>query len=189
MKVMGLTGGLGSGKDSWGNFLAEHFYGAHESTSQVAREYYLNSYEYEPNRDEVRETSTLLRKNEGDTYLVKTAFERAHRVGRELIIISGLYVPAEADYIREQSGKIVHIKAPGYLRFERARTRAREGESAEDEELARLDRNDMKSPFTDQRMEDVISGADYEIDGSIPINDAEKCLTVAKAMIRDLYER
>jgi dephospho-CoA kinase len=189
MRVIGLTGGLGSGKDSWGNFLSEHFYGAHESTSQVAREHYLNSYGHEPSRDEVREASTLLRKNEGETYLVKTAFERAHRIGSELIIISGLYVPAEADYIRGQSGKIVHIKAPDFLRFERARLRARVGESVEDKELNRLDRNDMKSPLTDQRMEEVISGADYEIDGSAPIKEIERCLVIARTMIKDLYEQ
>lgn len=178
MELLGLTGGMCSGKDSWADFIAAEFNYTHRSTSNVAREYIAEHELGEPTRDLTRETATMLRETNGPDYLVRRAIDDAGET--DFIVISGIYVVPEAVYLKHLGGNIINIVTQNDLRFERMSKRGRAGESDNYDEFQRLMTNDLNSTCgTDQRLADVIKMADYEIDGSVPIRDTEQCRKIA----------
>lgn len=179
--IIGLTGGMCSGKDSWADFFQEQFGYMHQSTSNIARDYIREHELGEPTRDLTREVATHLRNQHGPDYLMRRAIENAE--GAERIVVSGIYVVPEALYLRNIGGSIINIVANDDLRFDRMSNRKREGETPEPEEYHRLMSNDLHSDATDQRLSDVIDLADYSIDGSIPIREVETCKKMAREVL------
>ena len=182
-EVIGLAGGMCSGKDSWADFFQQEFGYDHRSTSDVARAYIRDKDLGEPTRDLTREVATQLRATHGTEYLLRQAIEAADS---QRIIISGIYVVPEAMYLKKVGGSIVSILADDKLRFERMAKRAREGELPELEEYRRLMDNDLNSQHTDQRLSDVMDLADFSIDGSIPIRDRDQCLKIARNVLTSI---
>lgn len=182
--VIGLTGGMCSGKDSWAKFLVEHFDFEWQGTSDIAREYIRAHNLGEPTRDLVREVCAELRMMNGADYLAREALRRLNASRPR--VISGLYIVPELEHVRAVGGKIINIKTDEDTLFSRMTRRAREGETGSREEFNRLIGNDLRSTDTDQRLEDVIAMADIEIDGSIPIANTELCESVAITAFRSL---
>lgn len=180
-EVIGLTGGMCSGKDSWADFLQEEFGYEHHSTSDIAR-LYISEHELgEPTRDLTREVATELRTLNGSDYLMRTAINNARTAER--VVISGLYVVPEVIYLKRIGGIIINIATDDDIRFQRMSKRGRDGELPEIDEYFRLMNNDLHSDQTDQRLTEVIDLADYSIDGSIPIRDTERCRNVAQEVL------
>lgn len=185
-EIIGFTGGLCSGKDSWAGFFQREFGYEHRSTSNVTREYIAENDLGEPTRDLTREVSTYLRCKFGADYLMRKAIESVEE--SDYIAISGIYVVPEAVYIKKIGGHIINIVADDSLRYDRMSKRKRAGEIASYDEYMRLMTNDLNSQTTDQRLKDVIDMADYEIDGNIAIADIARCRKIAKnvlSLIRD----
>lgn len=184
MEIIGLTGGMCSGKDSWADFLDKEFGFKHKSTSSIVREHIAENRLGEPTRDLTRETATRLREENGPDFLVSKAIERAG--DNELIVVSGIYVVPEAVFLKHLGGNIVNIVANEALRFDRMSKRKRAGEVDVYSEYTRLMQNDLQSCSTDQRLADVIELADYEIDGSVPIRDTERCRKIASGLLESM---
>lgn len=179
--VLGLTGVMCSGKNSWANFLVDNFGFVAQTSSDVIRTYIADNNLGEPTRDLCRVAATELRQRHGGDYLVKQALGLLPE--DVPAIISGIYVPTEVDFIRGVGGKIVHIRASNELGLQRMNARARSGESGDLAEYQRLIDNDLHAADTDQRQADVIREADYEIDGSVPLADSKRCLAMARDML------
>ncbi len=182
--IIGLVGGMCSGKDTWGDFLATEHGGVHASTSDVARGYIKENGLGVPTRDRVREVATYLRSTDGPTILVERALETAGNA--ELRIITGLYVPGELQYIKDLGGFVVGVRTADTVRLARMTYRQRAGEEAGSaEEFRRMDDNDMHGlANTDQSLAEVFREVDMEIDGDIPIADIERCRQIADRIIK-----
>lgn len=181
--IIGLAGGMCSGKDSWANLFASEFGYTHCSTSQTTREY-INKYNLgEPTRDLTRETSTLLRMRFGKDFFVRKILDEIDENTSKLVI-SGFYVPEEVQALKRSGGFLVSVFTDSEIRFNRMNLRKREGESGQLDLFNRLDVNDMLSEDTDQKLQYVIQEADFQIDGNIPIADKGRCIPIAKEIIK-----
>jgi len=182
--IIGLTGGMCSGKDSWAKFLMEQFDFDWQGTSDITREYIKEHDLGEPTRDLVRETCTELRATNGADYLAREALRRLDI--NKPRVVSGIYTVPEAEFIKSQSGKIINIRTDEDILFSRMTMRGRSGEKGIKEEFNRLINNDLCATDTDQRLVDVIQLADIEIDGSVPIANTEQCRRIALQAFRAL---
>lgn len=184
--LIGFTGGMCSGKDSWANLISDEFDYVHRSTSQITRDYIKYHGLGEPTRDLTRETSTFLRVKYGKDYLVERILQE--EINAPKLVISGLYVPEEVNALKRAGGLLVAVVAESETRFARMNRRKRNGEVGSIDHFNRLDSDDMFSKQTDQRLELVIDEADLQIDGNIPIADTSRCLPIAKEIIKKVVK-
>lgn len=168
MEAIGLVGGLGSGKDSFGKFIQDRKGGTLVTTSDVARRYIEDNELGEPTRDLTRTIATQLRLQNGTDYLLRQSID--HLPNDELAIVSGLYVVEEVMTLRAQRRSvIVHVDASDEVRVDRVTGRARSSDEKDAHNFHRLDGEDMRGSSTDQRLADVITMADIRVGGNVPI--------------------
>lgn len=185
-KVIGLVGGMCSGKDTWADFFESQFGYTKVSTSDMVRDYIKQNNIGEPTRDNTRVIASRMRALMGDDYLVRSALLR---FPYEDIIFSGLYTVAEARCIKGHRGILVKVDADENTRFSRMLERGRAGEYPSKEEYRRLTNNDLRAADTDQSLSDVLQMADASIDGNIPISDITTCRRMAIKVIEVLYQQ
>jgi len=135
LKIIGISGSNGSGKDSVGHVLADkHSYLFVSVTDLLRAE--LNRRGVPVERENLRNLSAEWRREYGYAVLVDRAIEeynrlKGHYVG---IAIASLRNPSEADRIHELGGVVVWIDADPHTRYQRiqnnAEARARAGEDA-----------------------------------------------------------
>lgn len=172
MEAIGLVGGLASGKDSFGKFIQDRKGGSLVTTSDIARRYIQENNLGEPTRDLTRKTATKLRQENGDDYLLRQSID--HIPDDELAIVSGLYVVEEIITLRSlRKSVIVHVDTSDNIRISRATGRSRSSDEQDAKNFHRLDDEDMCASSTDQRLANVIKMADIQVDGSVPIVNAE----------------
>lgn len=132
MKIIGLTGTAGSGKDTVAELLCE-LHGMHEfNTSDfvraVTRYIYDLPHDSSPIRDQLFETANALRKlNQATT--VEMGLVQAKGRDFEVQLITGLRSVGEADAVREAGGIIIGVDADPKIRHERIKSRLRDKES------------------------------------------------------------
>lgn len=182
-KVIGLIGGMCSGKDTWADFFESQFGYTKVSTSDVVRDYIKQNNIGEPTRDNTRVVASRMRELMGDDYLVRSALLQ---FPCEDIVFSGLYTVAEARCIKGYGGVLVRIDTDSDTRFRRMSARGRAGEHPSEEEYIRLTNNDLMSTDTDQSLSAVLQMADYSIDGNRPITDVKACRLMAMKVIEIL---
>lgn len=164
--ILGLTGGMCSGKNTFGDFLIGRYGnqlggGSVISSSDAAREYIANEGLGEPTRDLTREVAATLRQRHSPTYLVDWALQRFND-NEGIQIISGIYTVPERKRIAQVGGLVVAIHASDNERKRRMGIRLRAGEEIEDE-FDRLDQEDMHATTTDQRTASVMEIADVHL--------------------------
>lgn len=183
-EIIGLVGGMCSGKDTWADYFADRHGFRRVTTSDVVRTYIRENDLGEPTRDLTRETATMLRARYGAEYLAASALQHCGVAKR--MVVSGLYVPDEAALLKSGGGLIVKINIQPEIQVARMQQRARAGEGGGIEEFSRLAGNDLNSRDTDQRLADVLAMADMEIDGSVPMSDRESIHLIAEEVLASL---
>ena len=135
LKIIGIAGTNGSGKDSVGQVLADkHSYLFVSVTDLLRAE--LNRRGVPVDRENLRTLSAEWRRQYGFGVLVDRAVEEYERMKDRYVgvAIASLRNPAEADRIHELGGLVLWIDADARTRYERiqrnAEARARAGEDA-----------------------------------------------------------
>jgi len=107
--VVGLTGNAASGKDTIAAIFEEHGF-HHQSTSDLVREE-ISRRGLATSRELQTEVANELRQKGGGEYFVVAALTRARLVApNSHIILSGIYAPAEGQYIIDKlQGAVVAI--------------------------------------------------------------------------------
>lgn len=171
MEAIGLVGGLASGKDSFGKFIQDRKGGFLVTTSDIARRYIEDNNLGEPTRDLTRSTAARLRLENGNDHLLRQSID--HVPDDVLAIVSGLYVVEEVIALRAlRNSVIVHVDTSDEIRISRATGRSRSSDEQDARNFHRLDSEDMHASSTDQRLKYVISMADIQVDGGVPIVNA-----------------
>ena len=148
MKLFGLAGTAGSGKDTAADIVAELFDMHQFSTSDYVRAVTRYIFDLEegasPIRDQLFEVATELRKlNQAST--VNMGIVQARERGFEKQLITGLRSVGEANAIRQQGGIIIGVDAAPEIRHERIKSRARDAESERTyEEFLQQDEHENK---------------------------------------------
>jgi len=129
MKIIGIGGTNGSGKDTLANYLAEEYGWVFISGSDILREE-LKRRGLPIERKNLRNLSAEWRRNHGHGHLIDEAVEEFKRnhADSEGLVVSSLRNPGEADRIHELGGIVVWLDADPKLRYERIYSRQRSTE-------------------------------------------------------------
>lgn len=123
MKIIGIAGTNGSGKDTIGQMLAERHDWLFVSVSEDLLEPELERRNLPVDRKHLAELSTEWRREQGMGATVDKAFEK-FKVEEELRQLGGLAIaslrhPGEADRIHELGGLVIWVDADPQVRYER----------------------------------------------------------------------
>lgn len=127
MKLIGISGTNGSGKDTAGSILASQFGYLFLSVTDALREE-AKRRGLEPERENLRTVSAEWRRELGLAVLVDKAVERYHQAGsgKAGLAIASLRNPAEADRVHELGGIVLWLDADPRLRYDRIQAHLRE---------------------------------------------------------------
>jgi len=135
MKIIGLAGTNGSGKDTVGHILAESYGYLFISVTDVLREEALKRA-IEPSRENLRMISAEWRRETGQLgVLVDKAVDKFEREQGDYtgLVMASLRNPGEADRVHELGGKVIWIDADPRVRYDRIQANAAtRGRAAED---------------------------------------------------------
>lgn len=172
MKVIGLTGSIGSGKEVLKEFLVKKFPSYYVTLSDIIRAE-LEKKKKAFDRKALQDQGNEMRRKYGDHILAKFAVEYLSR-DKKLIIIDGIRNLGEAEYLKKKFGSsfiLIGIDAPREIRFERISKRGEERDPKTFEEFVVLDERDLglNEPDGGLQVAKCLEIADYKIinDGSL----------------------
>lgn len=187
MKVIGLTGTIGSGKEIAKEFFKKRFSCCYVTLSDVIRgEKERKKSDF--NRKTLQDMGNELRKKYGADILAKLAIEYLPRE-KELAIIDGIRNPAEGNFLRKKFGKNfiwIGIDAPRELRFERAAKRGQYNDPKTFEEFVALDERDLgkDEPEYGQQVKKCLEQVDFVLINDGTIEEFEKKLNEIVSLIK-----
>lgn len=135
MKIIGLAGTNGSGKDTVGNILAENYGYLFISVTELLRAEAAKRG-LEPNRENLRQISAGWRRESGRLGVLvdKAVAEYEKSPGQYSgVVMASLRNPGEADRVHELGGTMVWVDADPRIRYDRIQSAlAERGRAAED---------------------------------------------------------
>lgn len=189
MKVIGLTGTIGSGKKVVKQFILRRFNCYHVTLSDVIRGE-VEKKRGTLNRTTLQDMGNEMRKKYGTHVLALLATEYLPR-DKEMIVIDGIRNPGEVEYLKKNFGKdfvLIAVDAPKKIRFERLKIRNDPKDPQTFEEFEKMDARDQGEgePPYGQRVGACIAMAEFKIsnDGSLEQLE-EKVLEAMKKISRD----
>jgi dephospho-CoA kinase len=169
MKVVGITGTIGCGKELVKEILSRNFANYSVSLSSAIR-WEMEKRKGSVSRGTLQDMGNELRQKYGTHVLAKVAVEYLQR-NRPLIIVDGIRNPGEAEYLKKTFGdnfKLIAVDAPQQLRFERVKNRARAGDPADFDAFVQMDDRDQgkDEPPYGQHVKTCIDMADFKVENS-----------------------
>jgi dephospho-CoA kinase len=175
MKIIGITGPAGSGKDTASEYIAEQLGIQHISGGDHLRRM-LSSLELEPKKSALGDFGTFLRVHYGPDAIVKQTIQQAN--GRAAIH-SGLRSPSEAQFILDQGGVLLYVDASQEIRYSRIRQRQRPGDIHHKRAMSALDQQEGSGiTHTEEDLATVKTMATLIIDNSGTIQTFKQQLDV-----------
>lgn len=134
MKIIGLSGTNGSGKDTIGHMLTERYGYLFISLTDMLRKE-ARKRGQEPSREVLRTISAEWRRESGLGVLINKAIEHLEELDADYrgLVVASLRNPGEADTIHELGGVVVWADADQQIRYERIRQHAAERNRAEED--------------------------------------------------------
>lgn len=133
IRLIGLAGAAGSGKDMAAEIICREFEAENLSTGDLIRTITRHIYrlppDFNPVRDQLFEVATFIRNEIDPATTVKLCILQAKELNIELALLSGLRTVGEADALKAAGGVIIGIDADPKLRYERIYSRQRDTES------------------------------------------------------------
>lgn len=125
MKIIGISGTNGSGKDTVGKILADEYDYLFVSVSDVLRDE-LKRRGLPPAREHMRELSAEWRRESGLGVLVDKAVEFYQKQEKKYtgLAVASLRNPGEVDAVHKLGGQVIWVDADPKLRYERLQANA-----------------------------------------------------------------
>lgn len=129
MKIVGISGTNGSGKDTVGQILQDDYGFLFVSVTEILRDELIKRGQT-PEREYLRALSAEWRKEHGLAVLVEKAIEIYKSKDKEYkgLVISSIRNAGEADKIHELDGKVIWVDADLQVRYQRISGRGRGAE-------------------------------------------------------------
>jgi dephospho-CoA kinase len=169
MKVIGLTGTMGSGKNSVKEIILHKFNCYHVALSDVIRGE-IEKKKGMMSRTLLQDMGNEMRQKYGPHILALLAIEYLPR-DKEITIVDGIRNPAEIDYLKKKFGNnfvMIAVDASDEVRFERIRGRNETKDPKTVEEFREQDARDkgMNEPPFGQRVADCVARADFRVENN-----------------------
>jgi len=166
--IIGITGSDGGGKGTVVDYLVTKGFTHYSSREFIVAE--IERQGLPVDRNQMRLTANELRAEHGNEFVVKQAYEKAQREGKDMVVIESIRALAEAKYLKDQGGILLSIDADPVVRYERVQARRSDTDKVTYEEFLaheELEKNDP-DPNGMQKTK-VMVLADYTItnDGSL----------------------
>lgn len=176
MKVIGLTGTIGSGKEAVKEFIRKK-YNCYTVTLSDILKAELQKKRKALDRAALQDLGNEMRKKYGNHILAMLAVEYLGR-DKQAIIIDGIRNLGEVEYLKKRFGndfKLVAIDAPQEIRFQRVVTRGGEDPKAW-EEFVKSDERDqgISEEGHGLHVKSCVDGADFLIVNDGSLEDLEK---------------
>ena len=146
MRLIGLSGTNGSGKDTVGQILAREHNFLFISMTDMLRAEAANR-NLAPTRDVLRTISAEWRRQYGLGVLIDKSVEEYERLGGDAkftgLVVASLRNPGENDRVHELGGEVIWIDADPHVRFDRLKGRMRADDPQTFEEFAAHEQAEM----------------------------------------------
>ncbi|MEM7821498.1 MAG: AAA family ATPase [Candidatus Aenigmatarchaeota archaeon] len=177
MKVIGVTGTIGSGKSIVREFLIKRFNCYCVLLSSVIK---TEGRKKKTSRRELQDLGNELRKKYGAHILAKLAVDYLQK-NKEMAVIDGIRNPAEAEFLKKTFGNnffLIAVDAPKEIRFERLLKRGTERDPKNYEEFIEMDEREMGKgePEYGQQVEKCMKMADFLLINDGRIEEVESKL-------------
>lgn len=122
-KLIGLTGEIGSGKDTFCEYVKKKYPNVFVFRFSDALTEILKIFFDSVKREDQQWLGEKLRDRFGKDVLLKALIKKANGIAKGIIILNGVRKEGEAKTIRENNGKIIYITADEKIRWERVKIR------------------------------------------------------------------
>lgn len=129
-KIIGLVGEMGSGKDTFCDYVKENYENVFVLKFSDALTEVLKIFFDSVKREDQQWIGGLLRERFGKDILVKALIKKAKSIDKGIIILNGIRKELEVPSIKEIGGKIIYITGDPKIRWERVKIR---GEKTDDD--------------------------------------------------------
>jgi dephospho-CoA kinase len=180
MKVVGVTGSIGAGKNAFKDELMKKRNCDYVSLSTLIMEETIKKRGLKVNLFNKSDLGNELRRKYGSEVLAKTAWNFMQKK-KEILIVDGIRNPGEAKFLKKINGRdfvLVAVDAPREIRFERVVKRNDAIDPKEAEEFARADEMEqgLNEPEYGLQVRKCIDMADYVLINDGTIEDfVKKC--------------
>lgn len=155
MKVIGLVGRIGAGKDEVSKHLEEEHgfeaFGMGDVIRNIAKERGV-----EPTRENLQRIGKECREERGDDFLARKAAEEMKSSDNQNFVLNGLRNPEEFEAVKDEFGSdftLLHLDACEEIRFERLKERNDSRDPDTLEELRKQDKRGVEKFNLDETIE------------------------------------
>jgi dephospho-CoA kinase len=168
--VIGLSGRIGSGKGTIGDYLSGEYGAEGRRFSDILRDLLVRLH-IPVERAALQSMGRTLREQFGDDILVKTLQKDLEAAEADIVMVDGIRYPNEVEMLRSfEDNVLFFVDASPKIRFERVRKRAEKGEGKIDfDEFLRADERE-----TERYLDEAKETADYRLDNSGSFEDLYK---------------
>ena len=122
--LIGIGGTFASGKDSLAHELADRYGYTHVSTGDIVRTEAMKRYGNIERSSALRNTAIEMRQKFGSGILVETSLDNPRP-----LVLTGIRTAGEVKALKSAGGTMVFVDANPELRYERMKSRLRDGEA------------------------------------------------------------
>jgi dephospho-CoA kinase len=168
--VIGLSGRIGSGKGTIGEYLAREYGAEGRRFSDILVDL-LKRLHISPERKALQNMGATLRSQFGDDVLVKALKKDLEAADSNIVMVDGVRYQNEVEMLRGFEKSILFfVDATPEIRFERVRKRGEKGEGEIDyEEFLRAEKRE-----TERYLDQIKALADFRLDNSGSFDDLYK---------------
>lgn len=123
MKIIGLAGTNGSGKDTVAEFLRDE-YGYYVVSATKMLEAELNKLGWPTDRTHKRKLGNQWRRDQGLGVIVQRAVDEAKSKIKDKVVVGSLRNPGEADLVHKLGGQVIWVDSDPKIRYARVVNRA-----------------------------------------------------------------
>ncbi len=169
-KIIAIVGETGSGKDTFCNILKESFSSVLSLRFSDPLTQVLGIFFDDIKKEDQQWLANSLRDRFGEDVLMKALSKRLQEVEKEIIVVNGMRVKEEFDFIKKIGGVVVYITLDAEKRWQRVKERGeKKDDNAPYEKFLEIDRG-----RTEQQIKKIGEMADIVIDNSGTLEDLKK---------------
>lgn len=177
--IIGLVGETGSGKDTIAEYLRDNF-GAQLMRFSDPLKDTLSIYFDKLSKDDQAWLYEVFRERFGDDVLSKAIQKRVEDIDEGLVIINGLRMPSDYDFMQRFPGsKILYVTAPSEMRWQRVTGR---GEKTDDN-ISFEAFQELDTRSTEVHIPEIGAKADWTINNT---KDLDSLLAAADSVMEEL---